>query len=85
MKIRNVELDFDFNDADDMERLENAIEKTQIALEKISEVQAKSENFDEIEEIKERRVYIPRMTHPWKSKSFEDFVKTQKHRLENVA
>ena len=29
MKIRNVELEFDFNDADDMERLENAIEKTQ--------------------------------------------------------
>jgi len=29
IKIRNVELDFDFNDADDMEKLENAIEKTQ--------------------------------------------------------
>ena len=29
IKIRNVELEFDFNDADDMERLENAIEKTQ--------------------------------------------------------
>ena len=29
MKIRNVELEFDFNDADDMEKLENAIEKTQ--------------------------------------------------------
>jgi len=36
MKIRNVELEFDFNDADDMERLENAIEKTQKALENIS-------------------------------------------------
>ncbi len=29
IKIRNVELDFDFNDADDMEKLENAIEKVQ--------------------------------------------------------
>lgn len=29
MKIRNVELEFDFNDADDMEKLENAIEKAQ--------------------------------------------------------
>ena len=29
MKISNVELEFDFNDADDMEKLENAIEKTQ--------------------------------------------------------
>lgn len=36
MKIRDVKLEFDFNDADDMERLENAIEKTQTALENIS-------------------------------------------------
>ena len=35
MKIRNVELEFDFNDADDMEKLENAIEKTQKALNNI--------------------------------------------------
>ena len=32
MKILNTELEFDFNDADDMERLENAIEETQKAL-----------------------------------------------------
>ena len=61
------------------------VDNSVFALEEISEVQAKSENFDEIEEIKERKVYIPKMTHPWKSKSFEDFVKSQKHRLENVA
>ena len=66
-------------------KLYATVDNSVFALEKISEVQAKSENFDEIEEIKERRVYIPRMTHPWKSKSFEEFVKTQKHRLENVA
>lgn len=36
IKIRNVELDFDFNDADDMEKLENAIEKTQKGIENIS-------------------------------------------------
>lgn len=36
IKIRNVELDFDFNDADDMEKLENAIEVTQKQLENIS-------------------------------------------------
>lgn len=29
IKIRNVELEFDFNDADDMEKFENAIEKAQ--------------------------------------------------------
>ena len=61
------------------------VDNSVFALEEISEVQAKSENFDEIEKTKERKVYIPKMTHPWKSKVFEDFVKNQKHRLENVA
>lgn len=60
------------------------VDESIFALEKISEVQAKSENFDEIEEIKPRNIYIPRMIHPWKGKSFEEFIKTQKHRLENV-
>jgi len=55
------------------------------ALEEISEVQAKSENFDEIEEIKPRNIYIPRMIHPWRGNLFEEFIKTQKHRLENVS
>lgn len=61
------------------------VDESIFALEKISEVQAQSENFDEIEEIKPRSIYIPRMIHPWKGKSFEEFIKTQKHRLENVA
>lgn len=61
------------------------VDESIFALEKITEVQAKSVNFDEIEEPKERRIYIPRMIHPWKGKSFEEFVKTQKHREENVA
>ena len=61
------------------------IDESIFALEKISEVQAKSENFDDIEEIKPRKVYIPRMIHPWKGKSFEEFVNNQEHRKENVA
>ena len=62
------------------------VDESIFALEKITEVQAKSENFDEIEEVQARNVYIPRMIHPWKGKSFEEFIKTQKHRLEeNVA
>ena len=52
---------------------------------KISKVQVKSENLDEIEESKERKIYIPRMIHPWKEKAFEEFVKKQKHRLEDIA
>ena len=35
--------------------------------------------------IKERKIYIPKMIHPWKGKSFEEFVKKQEHRLEDVA
>lgn len=61
------------------------IDESIFALEKISEVQAKSENFDDIEEIKPRKIYIPKMIHPWKGKSFEEFVNTQEHRKENVA
>lgn len=61
------------------------VDESIFALEKITEVQAKSANFDEIEEPKERKVYIPRMIHPWKGKSFEEFIKTQKQRDENVA
>ena len=54
-------------------------------LEEIPEVQSKSENFDEIEEVKERKVYIPRMIHPWKREYFEKFVNNQEHRLEMVS
>lgn len=61
------------------------VDESIFALEMISDVQAKSKNFDEIEETKERKIYIPRMIHPWKGKSFEEFIKNQKHRVENVA
>ena len=61
------------------------VDESIFALEKITEVQAKSENFDEVEKTKERKIYIPRMIHPWKGKSFEEFVKKQEHRLEDVA
>ena len=61
------------------------VDESIFALEEIPEVQAKSLNFDEVEETKERKVYIPRMIHPWKGKSFEEFIRNQKHRIENVA
>ena len=61
------------------------VDESIFALEKITEVQAKSENFDEVEKEKERNIYIPRRIHPWKGKSFEEFVKKQEHRLEDVA
>ena len=43
------------------------------------------DNDSEIEKIKERKIYIPRMIHPWKGKSFEEFVKKKEHRLEDVS
>ena len=61
------------------------VDESIFALEKISEVQAISENFDDIEETKERKIYIPKMIHPWKKESFEEFVKKQNHRIEDVA
>lgn len=55
------------------------------SLEEIPEIQSKSENFDEIEKVKERKIYIPRMIHPWKREYFEKFVNNQEHRLEMVS
>lgn len=61
------------------------VNDTIFALEEIPEVQAISENFDEIVETKPKKVYIPPMTHPWKKKLFEDFIEKQEHRLEKVS
>lgn len=61
------------------------VNDTVFALEEIPEVQAVSENFDEIVETKPKKIYIPPMTHPWKKKLFEDFIEKQEHRLENVS
>jgi hypothetical protein len=68
-------------------KLYATIDDSIFALEEISETQAKSKNFYEIiDENINRTIYIPRMIHPWKGKSFNEFVKKQKHRLdENVA
>ena len=61
------------------------VDNSVFSLEEIPEVQSKSENFDEVEEVKERKVYIPRMRHPWKREYFEKFVNNQEHRLEMVS
>lgn len=61
------------------------VDNSVFSLEEIPEIQSKSENFDEVEEVKERKVYIPRMIHPWKREYFEKFVNNQEHRLEMVS
>lgn len=40
------------------------VDESIFALEEIPEVQAKSVNFDDVEEVKERKIYIPKMIHP---------------------
>ena len=50
-----------------------AIENQVFALEQIPETQTYSINFDEILPVKEKKIYIPNMIHPWKRQSFEKF------------
>lgn len=50
------------------------VENSIFALEEIPEVQAKSLNFDEIQPQETKKIYIPRMTHPFKRQSFEKFL-----------
>lgn len=50
------------------------IEDSIFALEEIPAVQAKSLNFDEVQPQEPKKIYIPRMTHPFKRQSFEKFL-----------
>lgn len=50
------------------------VEDSIFALEEIPEIQAKSLNFDEIFPKESKKIYIPRMTHPFKRQSFEKFL-----------
>ena len=58
------------------------IEDSIFSLEEIPEVQLKSENFDEILPNEPRKIYIPRMTHPFKRKSFEEFIEKQNLKIQ---
>ena len=58
------------------------IEDSIFALEEIPEVQAYSENFDEILPTEPKKIYIPRMIHPFKRQSFEKFIEKQSLKME---
>ena len=58
------------------------VEDSIFALEEIPKVQAKSLNFDEILPEEPKKIYIPRMTHPWKRQSFEKFVEKQYFKMQ---
>lgn len=53
------------------------IEDSIFALEEIPEVQEYSENFDTILPTEPKKIYIPKMIHPWKRNSFEIFAEKQ--------
>lgn len=53
------------------------VEDNIFSLEEIPKVQAYSENFDEILPTESKKIYIPRMIHPWKRQSFEKFLEKQ--------
>jgi len=58
------------------------VEDSIFALEEIPEIQSKSVNFDEILPEETKRIYIPRMTHPFKRESFEKFLEKQQTKFE---
>ncbi len=66
-------------------KLYATVDENVFALKEIPKVQALSENFDEIPEVKPKRIYIPQMDHPWKRKLFDDFIDKQEHRFEMVS
>ena len=58
-------------------KLYATVEDSIFALEEIPEIQTYSKNFDEILPTEPKKIYIPRMIHPWKRKSFELFAEKQ--------
>lgn len=63
-------------------KLYATVEDSIFALEEIPEVQAYSENFDEVLPSIQKKIYIPKMIHPWKSKEFEKFAEKQIAKLQ---
>ena len=52
------------------------------SLEEIPKTQAYSENFDNILPTEPKKIYIPRMMHPFKRQSFERFIEKQKLKMQ---
>ena len=58
------------------------VEDSIFSLEEIPETQAYSQNFDEILPTAPKKIYIPRMIHPFKRQSFEKFIEKQSLKME---
>ena len=66
-------------------RLYATVEDSIFALEEIPEVQVYSDNFDQVLPVEPKKIYIPKMTHPWKRKAFEKFAEKQIEKLQKVS
>lgn len=66
-------------------RLYATVEDSIFALEEIPEIQVYSDNFDEVLPTKPKKIYIPKMTHPWKREAFEKFAEKQIEKLQKVS
>lgn len=53
------------------------------ALEEVKIRKDHSDEFDMETKPKQRKIYIPPLSHPWKHASFQAYLKKQKHRSEN--
>ena len=58
------------------------VEDSIFALEEIPEVQSKSVNFDEILPQEPKKIYIPKMIHPFKRQSFEKYIEKQNIKIQ---
>lgn len=63
-------------------KLYATVEDSIFALEEIPAVQAYSDNFDEALPTEPKKIYIPKMIHPWKRQSFEKFAEKQLIKLQ---
>lgn len=63
-----------------------SVGETLHALEEVPQHANVSKEFDfPVEEIKQRKIHIPPMEHPWKKKSFEAFQRKQAHKDQKTA
>lgn len=63
-------------------RLYATVEDSIFALEEIPEVQVYSNNFEQVLPVQPKKIYIPKMTHPWKREAFEKFAEKQIAKLQ---
>lgn len=66
-------------------KLYATVEDSIFSLEEIPNVQAYSKNFDEVLPVEPKKIYIPKMTHPWKRETFEKFAEKQIAKLQKVS